>query len=156
MYYLVTSTFAYFPGIPVFRSFDLVNWELTGYAMNRREQLDTQGLGVSRGIFAPAIRYNNGMFYITCTLVDRGGNFVVTAEDPGGPWSDPVWIPEINGIDPSLYFDTDRKAYIIYNSIAPENKPIEPIPSGRFIGTISHANIFVDDIKWIIKNSSLF
>ena len=123
-YYLVTSSFSYFPGIPVFNSKDLVNWQLIGYAMHRPEQLNTDGLGVSRGIFAPAIRHHNGIFYVTCTLVDRGGNFVVTAEQPEGPWSDPVWIPEINGIDPSLYFDDNGKAYIIYNSVAPDNQPL--------------------------------
>jgi len=123
-YYLVTSTFAYFPGIPVFKSGDLVHWKLIGYVMQRSGQMDTDGLGVSRGIFAPAIRYHNGVFYVTCTLVDRGGNFVVTARAPQGPWSDPVWIPEINGIDPSLYFDQDSMAYIVYNSIPPDDEPL--------------------------------
>jgi xylan 1,4-beta-xylosidase len=123
-YYLVTSTFAYFPGIPVFKSPDLVSWKLIGYVMQRREQMDTDGLGVSRGIFAPAIRYHDGIFYVTCTLVDKGGNFVVTARNPRGPWSDPVWIPEINGIDPSLFFDQDSMAYIVYNSIPPDDRPL--------------------------------
>lgn len=123
-YYLVNSTFSYFPGTPVFHSKDLVNWKLIGHVMDRPEQLDLDGLGVSRGIFAPAIRYNNGVFYVTCTLVDRGGNFAVTSKTPEGPWSNPVWIPQINGIDPSLFFDDDAKAYILYNSIAPDNKPL--------------------------------
>jgi len=123
-YYLVNSTFAYFPSIPVFQSKDLVNWKLIGHVLDRPEQANLNGLGVSRGIFAPAIRYHDGIFYVTCTLVDAGGNFVVTAKDPKGPWSNPVWIPEINGIDPSLFFDDDGKAYIVYNSIAPDNKPL--------------------------------
>jgi xylan 1,4-beta-xylosidase len=123
-YYLVTSTFAYFPGIPVFQSRDLVNWDLIGHVMDRVEQLNLDRQGVSRGLFAPAIRYNNGVFYVTCTLVDIGENFVVTAKSPRGPWSNPVWIPEINGIDPSLFFDDDGKAYILYNSIAPDGKPL--------------------------------
>ncbi|MDH7603391.1 MAG: glycoside hydrolase family 43 protein [Melioribacter sp.] len=123
-YYLVNSTFAYFPGIPIFQSKDLVNWKLIGHVIDRVEQANFNGLGVSRGIFAPAISYHNGIFYVTCTLVDAGGNFVVTAKDPKGPWSNPVWIPEINGIDPSLFFDDDGKAYIIYNSVAPDNKPL--------------------------------
>jgi xylan 1,4-beta-xylosidase len=122
-YYLVTSTFSYFPGIPIFNSKDLVNWKLIGYAMHRPEQLNTNGLGVSRGIFAPAIRYHQGIYYVTCTLVDKGGNFVVTAQKPEGPWSDPVWIPQIDGIDPSLFFDENGKAYLVYNSIAPNNEP---------------------------------
>ena len=93
-YFLVNSTFAYSPGIPVFHSKDLVNWELIGHVMDRSEQMDLNGLGVSRGIFAPAIRYHSGIFFITCTLVDAGGNFIVTSDKPEGPYSNPVFIPE--------------------------------------------------------------
>ncbi len=123
-YYLVNSTFAYFPAIPVFHSKDLVNWKLIGHVLDRAEQLDLNGFGVSRGIFAPAIRYYDGIFYVTCTVVDGGGNFVVTSKDPAGPWSEIHWLPEIRGIDPSLFFDDDGKAYITYNSDAPDNKPL--------------------------------
>ena len=123
-YYLVNSTFAYFPGIPVFHSKDMVNWELIGHVMDRPEQMDLDGFGVSRGIFAPAIRYKDGIFYVTCTLVDGGGNFIVTAKSPEGPWSMPTWNPRIHGIDPSPYFDDTGKAYIVYNSVAPDNKPL--------------------------------
>jgi alpha-N-arabinofuranosidase len=123
-YYLVTSSFSYFPGLPIFHSKDLVNWKQIGHVMDRAEQMDLNGLGVSRGIFAPAIRYHNGVFYVTCTLVDKGGNFVVTSKKPEGPWSNPVWIPQINGIDPSMFFDENGKAYIVYNSIAPDDKPL--------------------------------
>ncbi len=123
-YYLVNSTFSYFPGITVFHSRDLVHWTLIGYVLDRREQLDLEGQGVSRGIFAPAIRYHNGLFYVTCTLVDIGGNFVATAKNPAGPWSNPVWLRQVDGIDPSLFFDDDDKAYIIYNSVAPDDKPL--------------------------------
>ncbi len=123
-YYLVNSTFSYFPGITVFHSTDLVHWNLIGYVLDRPEQLNLDQQGVSRGIFAPAIRYNKGLFYVTCTLVDIGGNFVATSKTPEGPWSKPVWLPEINGIDPSLFFDDDGKAYIVYNSVAPGNKPL--------------------------------
>ena len=123
-YYLVNSTFSYFPGIPVFHSKDLVNWKLIGYVMNRPEQMDLTGLGVSRGIFAPAIRFYKGTFYVTCTLVDAGGNFIVKSDKPEGPYINPVWIPQINGIDPSMFFDDIGKAYIVYNSVAPDNKPL--------------------------------
>jgi len=122
-FYIVTSTFAYYPGLPILHSKDLVNWETIGFAMDRPEQLNLDGHGVSRGLFAPAIRYHNGLYYITCTLIDTGGNFVITATDPAGPWSNPYWLPEVNGIDPSMYFDED-KAYIIYNSIPPDDKPL--------------------------------
>ncbi len=129
-YYLVNSTFAYFPGLTVFHSKDLVNWEHLGDVLNRPEQLDLDSAGVSRGLFAPAIRYHDGIFYVTCTLVDKGGNFVVTAKSPAGPWSNPVWLPQVNGIDPSLFFDESKntggtdKAYIVYNSIPPNDKPL--------------------------------
>lgn len=120
-YYIVNSSFAYFPGLPVFHSKDLVNWQQIGHAMNRPEQLDLAGAGVSRGLFAPTIRYHKGIFYIICTLIDKGGNFVITAKDPKGPWSNPVWLKEVNGIDPSLYFDEGGKAYILFNSEPPNN-----------------------------------
>lgn len=123
-YYLVTSTFSYFPGIPVFQSRDLVNWKLIGHVLDRPEQLNLDGQGVSRGLFAPSIRYNKGLYYVVCTQVDRGGNFIVTAQSPAGPWSNPVWLKEINGIDPSPFFDDDGRAYILYNSIPPENKSL--------------------------------
>ncbi len=123
-FYLVNSTFSYFPGINVFRSRDLVHWKLIGYVLNRPEQFNLDGQGVSRGLFAPTIRYHNGLFFVVCTLVDIGGNFVATAKDPAGPWSKPVWLPQIDGIDPSLFFDDDGKAYIVYNSIPPDDKPL--------------------------------
>ena len=123
-YYLTTSTFAYFPGLPIFHSKDLVNWKQVGHAINRAEQMNFAGAGVSRGLFAPSITYHKGTFYIVCTLIDKLGNFVITAKDPKGPWSNPVALPQVNGIDPSLFFDEDDKAYIIYNSIPPDNKPM--------------------------------
>jgi alpha-N-arabinofuranosidase len=122
-YYLVNSTFAYFPGITVFHSRDLVHWELIGHVLDRPEQLNLDKQGVSRGLFAPAIRYHQGTYYVTCTLVDIGGNFVSTAKRPEGPWSDPVWLPEINGIDPSPFFDDNGRSYILYNSVAPDDRP---------------------------------
>ena len=122
-FYLVTSTFAYYPGIPVFHSRDLVSWSLVGHVLDSPEVLNLEGQGVSRGIFAPAIRFHDGLFYVTCTLVDIGGNFIATAEHPGGPWSPPVWLPAIDGIDPSPFFD-DERAYIVYNSVPPDRIPL--------------------------------
>jgi len=122
-YYLVNSTFSYFPGIPVFHSKDLKNWKQIGNVIERNSQMTFLGDGTSRGLFAPSINYHNGTFYMTCTNIDKGGNFVMTAKNPAGPWSDPVWLREVRGIDPSLFFDQD-KAYIVYNSDAPDNKPL--------------------------------
>ena len=123
-YYLVNSTFSYFPGIPIFKSNDLVNWEQIGNVLDRPEQLNLDELNVSQGVFAPAIRFNNGVFYVTGTIVGGKNNFVVSASNPEGPWSNPFWIPEVEGIDPSLFFDDNGKAYIIYNSDAPDKKPL--------------------------------
>jgi len=122
-YYLVTSTFAYFPGLPIMHSKDLVSWHQIGSALNRKEQLDLTGAAVSRGLFAPSIVFHDSLFYITCTLVDKGGNFVITAKDPRGPWTNPVYLPEVQGIDPSLFFD-GNKAYLVYNSEAPDKQPL--------------------------------
>lgn len=123
-YYIINSSFSYYPGLPIFHSKDLLNWKQIGYAMDRPEQLDLEGSGVSRGLFAPAIEYNNGTFYIVCTEVSKLGNFVITTKDPKGPWSNPVKIPQVNGIDPSLFFDDNGKSYIVYNSIPPGNKSL--------------------------------
>lgn len=120
-YYIVNSSFAYYPGLPLFHSKDLLNWKQIGYAMDRPDQLELEGAGVSRGLFAPAINYHNGVFYIVCTEVSKLGNFVITAKDPKGPWSKPVRLPQVNGIDPSLFFDDNGKAYIVFNSIPPGN-----------------------------------
>jgi alpha-N-arabinofuranosidase len=115
-YYLVTSTFSYFPGIPVFHSRDLVNWTQIGNAIDRPDQLDFGKLGMSRGVFAPTIEHHDGTFYILNTCVDCGGNFVITATNPAGPWSDPVWLPDLEGgIDPALFFDEDGSAWILNN-----------------------------------------
>jgi xylan 1,4-beta-xylosidase len=120
-YYIVNSSFAYYPGLPLFHSKDLLNWRQIGYALDRPEQLNLDGAGVSRGLFAPAITYHDGNFYIVCTEVSKLGNFVITAKNPKGPWSNPVSLPQVNGIDPSIFFDTNGKAYIIFNSIPPNN-----------------------------------
>lgn len=122
-YYLVNSTFSYFPGIPVMHSRDLKNWKQVGNVIDRPSQMTFMGDRMTRGLFAPAIEYHNGTYYVTCTLIDHKGNFVVTAKNPAGPWSNPTFLPEVKGIDPSLYFEGD-KAYVIYNSDPPDNKPL--------------------------------
>lgn len=112
-FYLVTSTFAYFPGVPIFRSRDLNSWEQIGSVLDRKSQLNLSEAGHSQGIFAPTIRYNNGTYYMITTNITHGGNFIVTAKDPAGPWSDPYFLENAQGIDPSLFFDDDGKVYYI-------------------------------------------
>lgn len=120
-FYAVTSTFSWFPGLPILHSTDLVNWRIIGHAISRPEQLDFSGLGTNRGLFAPAITHHDGKFWIVNTCIECGGNFVITADDPAGPWSDPVWL-DFGGIDPSLFFDADGSAWIVYND-APPGEP---------------------------------
>jgi beta-xylosidase/endo-1,4-beta-D-glucanase Y len=121
-YYLVTSTFSYYPGIPIFHSTDLVNWTPIGNVLNRRSQLDIKsGVRLSGGVYAPTIRYNpyNETFYMINTLVDVIGNFVVKTADPMQQnWSDPIAL-HINGIDPDIFFDDDGKGYIVHNDEPP-------------------------------------
>jgi len=122
-FYLVTSSFAYFPGIPIFHSRDLVHWRQIGHVLDRASQLPLEGAGVSRGLFAPTLRHHHGFFYVACTNVDNGGNFIATARDPAGPWSEPAWLPDASGIDPSLFFDEgDGRAWYCGTRPAPEGE----------------------------------
>ena len=119
-YWLVTSTFSYFPGVPVFHSRDLVHWEQAGHVLDRPSQLDLDGVSHSHGIFAPTIRHHEGVFYMITTLVGKQGNFIVTAAHPAGPWSDPFWLDDAPGIDPSLFFDNDGTAWVTGTADAPD------------------------------------
>lgn len=112
-YYLVNSSFEYFPGVPLFHSRDLVNWEQIGHVLNRKSQLDLSNCCPSGGIYAPTIRYNDGTFYMITTNITGRGNFLVFTKDPRGNWSDPIWL-EQKGIDPSLYFE-ENKCYMVSN-----------------------------------------
>ncbi|WP_370310314.1 glycoside hydrolase family 43 protein [Sphingobium abikonense] len=134
-YYLVNSSFAHFPGLPVFTSKDLVHWTQIANAIDRPSQLDFTGRRISQAVFAPDISWHDGRFYIVNTCVECGGNFVITADDPAGPWSDPVWLP-FEGIDPSIYWEGD-KAYIV-NNRAPDEPP-------RYDG---HRAIWIQEYDW--------
>ena len=121
-YYLVNSSFSYFPGVPIFHSTDLVNWKQIGHILDRPTQLKLTNHGISQGIYAPAISYHEGTYYLVTTLIgNEGGNFFVTAKNPAGPWSEPTWIRNVEGIDPSFFFDENGKAYLINNGPPPAN-----------------------------------
>lgn len=116
-YYLVNSTFEFFPGIPVSHSRDLVHWKTIGHCITRNSQLRLfEGSMNNTGIFAPTIRYHEGIFYVVVTNVandqEGSGNFFVWTKDPAGEWSDPVFL-NTPGIDPSFFFDDDGKAYYL-------------------------------------------
>ena len=125
-YFLVTSTFAMFPGVPIFHSTDLVNWKQIGHVLDRKSQLKVQDTGISAGIYAPAIKYNpiNDTFYmITTQFAGDVGNMVVKSKDPFKGWSE-VYKLKFNGIDPSLFFDDDGKAYIVHNDAPDPGKEL--------------------------------
>lgn len=107
-YYIVTSSFEYFPGIPIFESSDLINWNQIGHCLTRETQLNLKNSPNSKGIYAPTIRYYKDVFYVIVTNVTTNENFIVTTKDPTKGWSDAVVIQDWNGIDPSLYFEGNR------------------------------------------------
>jgi alpha-N-arabinofuranosidase len=121
-FYLVNSTFEYFPGIPIYHSKDLVNWALIGYALHDPGQADLASVASSGGIHASTIRCHEGVFYVITTNMLDGKpiNFIVTARDPAGPWSAPFVLDGAPGIDPSLFFDDDGRAWYVGNHMPPD------------------------------------
>lgn len=107
-FYLVTSTFEYFPGVPVYHSRDLVNWDLISYCLTTPSQLPLGNCPSSSGIYAPTLRFHDGRFYMVTTNFASKGVFYVMAASPRGPWSEPVWLGNMNA-DPSLLFDDDTR-----------------------------------------------
>jgi alpha-N-arabinofuranosidase len=118
-FYIVNSSFAYFPGVPIWHSKNLAEWEQIGNVLDRNSQIPLYKSGHSGGIFAPTIRYHNGTFYMITTNVSGGGNFLVTAQKPEGPWSEP-YLLHAPGIDPSLFFDDDGTCYYVGTRPNPE------------------------------------
>ncbi|MBR1920346.1 MAG: glycoside hydrolase family 43 protein [Spirochaetales bacterium] len=118
-YYLVTSTFEYFPAVPVFHSTDLVTWKQIGHCVSDPSYLDLNGCPAGKGIYAPTIRYREAddMFYMVTTLCQNDNyydniNFYVRAKDPAGPWSKPIVVKGARGIDPTLVFDKEKCYYL--------------------------------------------
>ena len=109
-YFLVNSSFEFFPGIPLFHSRDLIHWEQIGHVLTRKSQAVLEDERASKGIWAPTIRENKGRFYVSATNMSYGGNFFVYTDDIYGEWSEPIWVKQ-GGIDPSLFFDADGQVY---------------------------------------------
>ncbi len=125
-YYMVVSSFVMFPGVPIFHSKDLVNWTQIGHVLETKSQLRIAELGISRGVYAPTIRYNpgNDTFYmITTQVAGQLGNMVVKTKDPLKGWSEPIKL-NFGGIDPSMFFDDDGKAYVMHNDAPPKGKEL--------------------------------
>ncbi|MBE6861663.1 MAG: glycoside hydrolase family 43 protein [Ruminococcus sp.] len=110
-YYMVCSTFQYFPGVPVFESDDLVNWTQAGHCLTRKSQVMLENIRSSGGVFAPTIRYNNGRFYMVTTNDTLRRHFYVWTDNIYGEWSEPIFVDQ-DGIDPSLYFEDGRTFFI--------------------------------------------
>ena len=118
-YYLVTSTFEYLPGIPVYRSTDLVSWTHIGNVATRPEQVGVEDVATGGGVWAPTIRYHDGVFYVIVTVaMSPRGCVVFTATDPAGPWSDGITIDGVGGIDPDLAWDDDGTAYVTFSGLS--------------------------------------
>ncbi len=116
-YYLVNSSFEYFPAIPIWKTTDLIHWKQVGHVLTRTSQLNLANTKPSNGIYAPTIRYHEGIFYVVVTNVQGNKgytNFYVTTTNPEGAWSDPIYYDQ-SGIDPSLFFDSDGKVYFQSN-----------------------------------------
>ncbi|HET6557509.1 MAG TPA: glycoside hydrolase family 43 protein [Prolixibacteraceae bacterium] len=125
-YYLVCSSFAMFPGVPIFHSKDLVNWTPIGHVLDRVSQLNVFDTGISAGVYAPGITYNphNDTFYMIVTaFAAGGGNIIVKTKDPLKGWSDPYKL-NFNGIDPSIFFDDNGKAYVVHNDAPDQGKEL--------------------------------
>ncbi len=139
-YYTAHSSFEYAPGVPVFRSTDLVTWTQVGNALTRPSQLTPSAGAANSGIYAPSIRYGQGKFWIVTTNIGeiRRGHLIVSAEDPAGPWSDAVFVPGAMGIDPDLMWDDDGVCRLTWASFDPAcpgivSAPIDP-ERGQLLG----------------------
>ncbi|MBC8395423.1 MAG: glycoside hydrolase family 43 protein [Candidatus Marinimicrobia bacterium] len=157
-YYIVNSSFEYFPGLPIHHSKDLVNWNLIGYGLHRDDQcsgeMNLVDVQTDGGIHAPSIRYHDGLFYIITTNVYSPGpqqptemiNFIITAEQIEGPWSNPHIIEGAPGIDPDIIFD-DGKVWYVGTHV-----PEKPNFNGE--GEIWLQELDLDD--WSLKGERYF
>ncbi len=146
-YYMVNSSFEWWPCMPIHKSKDLVNWELIGYGKVDPAKLPVrEGTGNSGGIFAVTIRHHQGVFYLITTMIGGQGNFYITATDPAGQRSDPVWLHS-PGIDPSLFWDDDDKCYYVGHGYpAKQRKPGHTsiwvqeldLKQGKLVGPVKH------------------
>ncbi|GAA1980692.1 glycoside hydrolase family 43 protein [Microbacterium pumilum] len=120
-YFVITSTFEYLPGVPIFHSRDLVRWRLIGNVLDREDQLSLPSSEGSGGIFAPTLRFHDGRFWMITTNINRvgEGHLIVSATDPAGPWTTPVYATGAVGIDPDLFWDTDGTCYLTWASGRP-------------------------------------
>lgn len=125
-YYMVCSSFAMFPGVPIFHSKDLVNWTDLGGVLNNAAEFNPHDTGISEGVYAPGITYNshNDTFYMIVTAFSGGlGNIIVKTKDPVKGWGSPIKL-DFGGIDPSIFFDDNGKGYIVHNDAPDKGKQL--------------------------------
>lgn len=153
-FYLVCSSFEMVPGIPVFHSKDLAHWEQIGNVLTEENGFHMErNCGVG-GIMAPTIRYNNGIYYIiNANLADKG-NYICTAENPAGPWSEPHWMTDVPGIDASLFFDNDGSCYVIGTGNVWDNGA-GVMERGIWIASYDIENFKVTSEPFTIYNSAM-
>ncbi|MBR0260108.1 MAG: family 43 glycosylhydrolase, partial [Prevotella sp.] len=136
-FYLVNSTFQYFPGVPVFHSKDLIHWEQVGNCLTRPSQVDLTGTDGNSGIYAPTIRYHEGRFYMVTTVFPSRRHFYVWTDNPAGEWSEPIVIDfAIGSCDPTLFFD-DGKCYFLWKEGDIKICEID-VTTGKQLGEIHH------------------
>lgn len=135
-FYLATSTFEYFPGVPIFHSRDLVHWRQIGHCLTRPSQLPLAASGCSQGIYAPTLRHHAGRFYMVTTNVTTGRKFYVWADDPAGGWSEPIFVESAGG-DPSLFFDDGTCYYTDCGVLGAWQFPID-IATGKPLAKPRH------------------
>lgn len=120
-YYVAVSTFEWLPGIPVYHSRDLKNWELLTHVLTDDTEVDLRKLPSAKGIWAPCLTYcgEEGLFYVVYGIMNSMNaryfdvdNYLITAEDIRGPWSKPVYLHS-SGFDASIFHDRNGKKYIV-------------------------------------------
>ncbi|MEE1799541.1 family 43 glycosylhydrolase [Streptomyces sp. JV176] len=133
-YYLATSTFEWFPAVPVHRSTDLVHWEPAGHLLNSRDTVDLRGVANSAGVWAPSLSFHGGRFWLVYSVVRAVGspykdvdNYLVTADSIEGPWSEPVFLNS-SGFDPSLFHDEDGRHWLV--NLRWDHRPYRPSFAG--------------------------
>jgi xylan 1,4-beta-xylosidase len=161
-YYIATSTFEWWPGVPVYHSTDLVHWRLLAHALTRPSQLDLRGVPDSAGVWAPSLSHADGKFWLVYTVVHSTGggrpfkdlhNYLVTADRIEGPWSDPVYL-NASGFDPSLFHDDDGRKWLV--QMRWDFRPDKP----RFAGIILQefdpaANRLTGEVHTLLKKDRL-
>lgn len=114
-YFLITSSFEYLPGLPIYHSTDFETWEQIGNVATRADQLGIYNVPTPLGVFAPTIRHHDGLFYVIVTILGGRGCVIFTATDPAGDWSDGIVLEGLDGIDPDLAWDENGTAYVTYS-----------------------------------------